>query len=385
MLKNISYSSFLILIVALFLGCEKDFSDIQNEVALYERIGGLDSENQPGVLTAGEWNDLDNWDFWQNLMQDNKYYKYQDYWEFHPNKKHSLNLKDTDGNPVPNAIVGLYDNDSNLIWQSRTDNAGNAELWYNIFEENQNPKYYSVSFAENINFGTLNFTLNQTNIEIPSWTDYSPDNLDILFVIDATGSMSDELEYLKTELLDVINRVKNQNQSLNLRLGAIFYRDEGSEYIIRTFSLTENIDDIINSFKNQFAAGGGDYPEAVDKALEIAITQQSWSENAIARLLFLVLDAPPHHNAYVIENLQNYIKSASEKGIKIIPVTASGIDIETEFLMRFFAISTNGTYTFITNDSGIGYEHLEPTVGQYEVEYLNNLIVRLITKYSTVN
>lgn len=73
---------------------------------------------------------------------------------------------------------------------------------------------------------------------------------------------------------------------------------------------------------------------------------------------------------------------AAEKGIKIISVTASGIDKETEFLMRFISISTNGTYVFITDHSGIGESHLEPTVGQYQVEYLNDLMVRLINKYA---
>jgi hypothetical protein len=43
---------------------------------------------------------------------------------------------------------------------------------------------------------------------------------------------------------------------------------------------------------------------------------------------------------------------------------------------------TNGTYVFITNDSGIGNEHLEPSVGEYEVELLNELLVRLILKYT---
>ena len=50
--------------------------------------------------------------------------------------------------------------------------------------------------------------------------------------------------------------------------------------------------------------------------------------------------------------------------------------------MRYFAIATNGTYVFITNDSGIGNDHIEPTVGEYEVEFLNNLLVRLINKYA---
>jgi len=51
-------------------------------------------------------------------------------------------------------------------------------------------------------------------------------------------------------------------------------------------------------------------------------------------------------------------------------------------MMRFISIATNGTYVFITNDSGIGNSHLSPTVGKYDVEYLNNLMVRLIKKYS---
>ena len=50
--------------------------------------------------------------------------------------------------------------------------------------------------------------------------------------------------------------------------------------------------------------------------------------------------------------------------------------------MRNFSIATNGTYVFITNDSSVGNEHLEPSVGEYEVEYLKDLMVRLIKKYS---
>jgi hypothetical protein len=50
--------------------------------------------------------------------------------------------------------------------------------------------------------------------------------------------------------------------------------------------------------------------------------------------------------------------------------------------MRFFSISTNSTYVFITNHSGIGENHIEASVGKYQVEFLNNLMVRLINKYA---
>ncbi|RXM39331.1 hypothetical protein BOQ62_12185 [Chryseobacterium sp. CH21] len=46
--------------------------------------------------------------------------------------------------------------------------------------------------------------------------------------------------------------------------------------------------------------------------------------------------------------------------------------------MRTFALLTNGTYTFLTDDSGIGNSHIKPTIDSYEVEKLNDLLLRLI-------
>ena len=69
--------------------------------------------------------------------------------------------------------------------------------------------------------------------------------------------------------------------------------------------------------------------------------------------------------------------------MRIIPVAASGVDKETEFLLRFLDVATGGTYVFLTDDSGIGGSHIEPTVGPYEVELLNDLLVRLIDESLT--
>jgi len=95
----------------------------------------------------------------------------------------------------------------------------------------------------------------------------------------------------------------------------------------------------------------------------------------------MVLDAPPHNTASIRESLHESIMAASKKGIRIIPVASSGVDKDTEFLLRAFAMTTGGTYTFLTDDSGIGGSHLEPTVGDYEVEHLNDMLVRIIEEY----
>ena len=44
------------------------------------------------------------------------------------------------------------------------------------------------------------------------------------------------------------------------------------------------------------------------------------------------------------------------------------------------SICTNGTYVFLTDDSGVGDSHLEPIVGDYEVELLHDIIVRIISE-----
>lgn len=83
-------------------------------------------------------------------------------------------------------------------------------------------------------------------------------------------------------------------------------------------------------------------------------------------MIFLILDAPPHFEH--IERYKNAVIKAAKMGVKIIPVTASGINRETDFLMKFTSILTNGTYTFITDHSGIGGDHLAPVHDEYEVE-----------------
>ena len=166
-----------------------------------------------------------------------------------------------------------------------------------------------------------------------------------------------------------------------MRFGSVFYRDEGDEFVTRPFTFTSDQTSLISFISNQSANGGGDFPEAVHSALDVAITQNSWNDNASARIMFLLLDAPPHYTQEVISSLELNLIKAAEKGIKIIPITASGIDKATEYLMRSIAILTNGTYVFITDDSGVGNDHLEPTIGEFEVEKLNDLMVRLVGEY----
>ena len=131
------------------------------------------------------------------------------------------------------------------------------------------------------------------------------------------------------------------------------------------------------------AEGGGDWPEAVHTALDNAVSGHQWREDAL-KLCFFVLDAPPHTESElqgVNKSVTDSLTNAQELGIRIIPVSCSGGDQETEYILRSFAAITGGTFIFLTDDSGVGESHLEPIIGNYTVESLHDIIVRLIKNY----
>ena len=335
----------------------------------------------PGVVTAGEWNDLDNWDYWKTLLQRDTIKTFPDTWQFYTNNRITVILKDANNRLIHDAKISLNCN-GNIV-SSRTDNFGKAELFAGLFQQQFTLSNFTLTAeykGQSFNLGSYPSAQSSITASIPV-NKVANDILDIMFVVDATGSMGDELFYLKNELKDVIDRAGNQLNGTQIRMGSVFYQDIGDIYLTRPFGFTTN-PELLNNFINDQSAGdGGDFPEAVDEALKVAIKDQSWSADAINRILFLVLDAPPHQAEDNLSKIKDAVNEAQKKGIRIIPVSASGIDWETEFFLRFLSVSTNSTYVFITDDSGIGSPHHVPTVGKYEVEYLNNLMVRLITKY----
>lgn len=344
--------------------------------------GPGDTQIEPEQITAGEWSDLDNWTFWNNLPQKQEFAKMHEYWKYNLATRISVQLKDKASNVLVNIPIQLLDADKNILWESVSDNAGKAELWASLQSDKTIPaKGLKLKVGTEIFENIIPFSEGVNNLTLNTSQTPTPKKIDIAFMVDATGSMGDEMEYLKVELIDIINEVKGKNPSATINTGAVFYRDEGDDYVTRKFDFTTDIKQTINFIKKQRAEGGGDYPEAVHTALKVTLKDLQWSSSSTSRVVFMVLDAPPHYEPQIVSDIHKSVALASLKGIKLVPVTASGIDKNTEFLMRYMAIATNGTYVFITNHSGIGNDHIEPSIGEYEVEYLNKLLVRLINKY----
>ncbi len=202
-----------------------------------------------------------------------------------------------------------------------------------------------------------------------------PQHLDVALVLDTTGSMEDELEYLKAEIAGVFGDVRRLFPHVDPRFSLIVYRDQGDEYVIRTFDFTSSLDSFQACLEAQSSVGGGDYPEAVHTALE-ASTQLSWRRRQTARVLFLLGDAPPHDH-FAGRCLQS-VSRLRRAGVRVFPVAASGAASKAEFVFRRAAFETLGQYLFLTDHSGVGAAHAAPSVPHFSVEHLDRLMVRMI-------
>lgn len=345
---------------------------------------------QAGQLTAGEIHDYSKWTLWQDIKKSDLN-EYAALWRQAPAERYSVQLVTPDGFPVVDVPMRLLNSQRQVIWQTRSDNTGRGELWANLFHiDGDSTALTKGKMTVEATVAGRTYTLNRpyafgrgtNSLPVGQSCQGAPQTVDVAFVVDATGSMGDEIAYLKAELTDVISQSKQAAPGSLIRLGSVFYRDKTDEYLTRHRDFSDQPDSTVAFIKQQSAGGGGDYPEAVDTALSVALNQLSWSKSAKTRLLFLVLDAPPHDDGITKASLQRSVAKAAEMGIRIIPIAASGIDKSTEYLLRSMALGTNGTYVFLTDDSGIGDSHIKPTTDQYTVEKLNDLLVRLITKFT---
>lgn len=197
---------------------------------------------------------------------------------------------------------------------------------------------------------------------------------DVLLVVDATGSMGDEMAYLKEEIASIMGSLAARHPGVDTRIGLIVYRDVGDEYVVRQFPFTNDVETLRRQLAAQQAGGGGDYPEAVHTAMAEALTYP-WRENAV-KTIVLVADAPPH-DRHIAETWTHAL-AARDRRIQITPVAASGVGDTAEFVMRAMAAATQSRYLFLTDDSGIGNAHASPEVKCYVVTRLDALLRRVL-------
>ncbi len=328
---------------------------------------------QPGQLTAGEHDDLLN----PELYAD--YVRRSDLAQWIPGlpsldtqRVLTVTVSDEAGRPVPFATVELACADgSRLHLSTMADGTVSFfpdldRLGRKVRLRTAGEEWREVSLASRRGGQRVDFTVARQAPAVRK--------LDLMLAIDTTGSMGDEIRYLQSELAAILDALRARHRGLDLRVGFVFYRDLGDDYVTATVPLGHDFASAQSELRQHRASGGGDYPEAMDQAM-IRAAGQAWRPDAVKSLL-LVADAPPHDDKVALTwRAAEHLRASR---VHIVPVAASGVADKAEYVMRAMAAATQSRYTFLTDDSGIGNAHAAPAIDCYLVTRLDRLLTRVI-------
>ncbi|HEX8437032.1 vWA domain-containing protein, partial [Archangium sp.] len=176
--------------------------------------------------------------------------------------------------------------------------------------------------------------------------------IDVVFVLDTTGSMGGLIEGAKQKIFSIASRIAQGKPTPQVRVGLVAYRDVGDEYVTKRYDLTEDLDGIFTHLRKLEANGGGDTPEHVGRGLGEAVSKLSWdASRETMKLIFLVGDAPPAQRNDDW-NFNHWAKRAAEKHIVVNTVRCGG-DAETEKHWKLAAKMTDGRYESLEQSGGM--------------------------------
>lgn len=332
--------------------------------------------DQNSRLTAGEVDDNAQWDDYLLFLRDysGAYVERVDVSE-----RHQIWVQGSQGQPVVGQEVAITAN-GEPIATLRTHSDGRVYFFPRAYPIQADE--YQVEVASE--FFTIPANGSQREWFVTVEDDGSGEtavNLDILFLIDATGSMSDEINQLKENIRAISAQIDALPSQPDVRFSMVTYRDRSDAYLTNVTDFTPNVDEFAADLAQVYADGGGDYPEDLNQALSDAIHQPEWRVNDTVSLIFLVADAPPQldygqQNHYAVEVFQ-----AAQRGIKIYPIASSGLDSQGEYIFRQLAQVTGGRFIFLTygenGPSSTGTE-TDFDVSDYTVSSLDALVVKIV-------
>lgn len=334
---------------------------------------------QAGTLTAGDYDDVLNFNLYQNYISDylqtpsaSVAVPYVDI-----SQKIPLKILDASGAAAKGALIKVHA-DNILLASLRVPADGTVNIFPTF---DRLPAAFQIDVTLPDGGATISSTLlreqlttgRPTEIILPEKVAANT-NIDVTLVLDTTNSMADEIKYLQAELAQVFMDIAADYAGASIRLGLVAYRDEGDIYVHKDFPFTEDLTRFNTDLASLFAGGGGDAPEAMDQGLNAGLNL-AWRENS-TKIMLLVADAAPHN--YEIAATWQAALKAREQQIHIVPIGASGVGKRAEFLMRSMAALTHSRYIFLTDDSGVGNAHDEPSVDCYLVTRLDASIRRVL-------
>ena len=173
--------------------------------------------------------------------------------------------------------------------------------------------------------------------------------MDVVFLLDTTGSMSDEIEVVKQKMRDMVAEIASGDPAPQVRFGLVVYRDRGDAYVTSKTDLSDDIDTVVAAITAIVADGGGDEPESVNEALHVAVHEINWDpDENVDKTVFLIADAPPHLDYTGDYDYKQETRDALDRGIIIHAIGCSGLSDAGAGIFTEIAQGAEGTFEYLT-------------------------------------
>lgn len=175
-------------------------------------------------------------------------------------------------------------------------------------------------------------------------------SVEVVFVLDTTGSMSGLIDAAKEKIWSIASSLAQAEHAPEIRLGLVAFRDRGDQYVTRVTELSPDLDRVYATLMDYKAAGGGDTPESVNRALHEAVNGVAWSKGRNTyQAIFLVGDAPPHNDYQDEPGYAEVMAQANQRGIRVNTIQA-GDATETRRAWQRIAALGAGQYFQVASD-----------------------------------
>lgn len=208
-----------------------------------------------------------------------------------------------------------------------------------------------------------------------------PVELDIVFVMDTTGSMGEEIARLRRTIELIYLNLAGVDPRVVVRFGMVLYKDRGDEYVTKNVPLTADLEAFQAALEEVSADGGGDVPEDLQSALFQTVNNLEWTDDGV-RLAFIITDAPPQLQDEPGLRYPDTAAVAAERGIKIHSVGTGGLELQAEYILRQISQYTGGRYIFLTygesgeSEGGRAGSVSHHTGANYQTDRLETIIIR---------
>lgn len=294
-----------------------------------------------------------------------------------------IKVKDKNQKPIANALISISDGE-NLLVSGKTY-ADGSFLFFPLEASKKDQNFKAqITVADQVKELDI-ARQGKREIIVSLKKDREVEKnmpMDIVFILDTTGSMGEEIERLKNTIEIINMNIKSFSSKPAVRFGLVLYRDREEDYITKIVPLTDNLERFQAELNKVEADGGGDEPEDLQAALKDSMQQIKWNKNGI-KMAFIITDAPIHLD-YSDETYtyQNAVKDAQKLGVKIFSIGTGGLNINGEYILRQIAQYTYGKYIFLTYGEKGESEGGKPgsvshhTGANYQTDRLETIIIR---------